>query len=89
MGPLEIHLLTISVSLHAGAAGLAGTQCVQLRLPASATAGDAKGALAALHPALAQLLPSCVIATDSEYLRDAAPLGGVGRLHLIPPVSGG
>lgn len=89
MDTLETPLLTVTVNLHAGAAGLAGVTCAKLRLANAATAADAKAALAALHPALAPLLASCVLATDTEYLRDDARIGDALQLHLIPPVSGG
>ncbi len=75
--------------MHARAAGLAGTSSAELRLGAGATAADVKAELAAIHTRLAPLLPSCVLATDREYLRDGAPIGDATRLHLIPPVSGG
>jgi molybdopterin converting factor small subunit len=78
----------IRVALHAHAADLAGTSEAPVEVSASATAADVKRALAVLHPRLARLLPSSVLATDREYLSDRTPVAEE-RLHLIPPVSGG
>jgi molybdopterin converting factor small subunit len=78
----------IRIALHAHAADLAGASQARVDVAASATAADVKRALAALHPRLALLLPSSVLATDREYLSDRAAVGE-GPLHLIPPVSGG
>jgi molybdopterin synthase catalytic subunit len=78
----------IRVALHAHAADLAGTSEAPVEVAPSATAADVKRALAALHPRLARLLPSSVLATDREYLSDRSSVGE-DVLHLIPPVSGG
>lgn len=79
----------VLVRLHAQAASLASTEETRVELAAGATAADVKSALAGRHPELAKLLSSCVVATDEEYLRDAAPIGEAAALHLVPPVSGG
>lgn len=79
----------IVVELHARAAELAGARETDLGLDAGATGVDLKRELARRHPALAPLLESSAVATDREYLSDAAPLGAGARFHLIPPVSGG
>lgn len=82
-------LRRIQVALHAHAADLAGSTRAGVEVPPSATAAEVKRALAALHPRLAGLLASCVLATEREYLADRAPVGQETTLHLIPPVSGG
>ncbi|MDP6460234.1 MAG: MoaD/ThiS family protein [Gemmatimonadota bacterium] len=86
-GPVPDQELTIR--LHAHAADLAGVR--EIRAPGGAgdTAKDVKDALARVCPPLAPLLPSCVLATDSEYLPDSGVVEGDRTLHLIPPVSGG
>lgn len=79
----------IVVELHARAVELAGAREIDLGLHAAATGEDLKRELARRHPALAELLPSSAVASEGEYLADAAPLGPGVRFHLIPPVSGG
>ena len=80
---------TLRIALHAHAADLAGAPSAAVEVEAGATGADVKDALAARHPRLGGLLPSSVLATDSEYLSDRAPVGDRTDLHLIPPVSGG
>lgn len=79
----------VVVHLHARAAELAGVRACAVELPEAACAGDVKDEVARRHPALSALLPSCAIATDAEYLGDAARVGDARSLHVIPPVSGG
>ena len=79
--------MKILVKLHARAADLAGTGECAVEVADGASCADVKDALAASAPALAGLLASSVLATDSEYLHDSSPADS--RLHFIPPVSGG
>jgi molybdopterin converting factor small subunit len=81
--------MRIVVQFHAQAVGLAGARETGLEVSPAATCRDVKVALAAAHPELERLLPSSVLATDAEYLADAAEVGQARTLHLIPPVSGG
>ena len=64
--------MRILVQFHAQAVDLAGSRQSDLEVSAGATCRDVKEALARAHPALEGLLPSSVLATDSEYLADAA-----------------
>ncbi len=80
---------TIRVELHAMAADLAGAGSADLQVEADATGDDVKRALAALHPALEEILSVSALATEVEYLHDSARVGDSARFHLVPPVSGG
>ena len=75
--------------LHARAGELAGMTEASVDVSDAASAGSVKRELARALPSLAALMASCALATDAEFLADAAPLGDAARLHLIPPVSGG
>ena len=79
----------VTVRLHAQAADLAGTRESGADLAVGATCADVKRALAERHPRLERLVASSVLASDSEYLTDGAPVTDGASLHLIPPVSGG
>jgi hypothetical protein len=79
----------VIVHLHAQAADLAGAREVVLGLGAEATSADLKRALGDAYPGLSGLLDSGAVATEREYLSDAAPLGPGERFHFVPPVSGG
>jgi molybdopterin converting factor small subunit len=82
-------LRRVEIELHARAGELAGARTAALELAPEATCADLKAALARTHPALGGLLRACAVATESEYLAEAAPLGNGARFHLVPPVSGG
>jgi hypothetical protein len=79
----------VVVKLHARAGELAGTTEAEVLVGAGASCAAVKLELARKHPALADLLASCALATDAEFLADGAPVGDVLALHLVPPVSGG
>lgn len=81
--------MKIEVRMYARARDLAGGQTVDVVLPAGATVGDLRSALAARWPALAPLLPHCMIALDMEYALDPAPIRAGVEIACIPPVSGG
>ena len=66
----------VIVKLHAQAADLAGTREAGIEIPAPATCGDVKRALATRHPDLEGLLASSVLASESEYLRDLLEFSG-------------
>jgi len=69
----------------------AGSDAVDVELPAGATVGDALDALAAQHPALATALDSLsvVMAVNRAYAEPRTVLADGDELALIPPVSGG
>ena len=75
--------------MHARAGELAGVAEAAVDVSDAASAGSVKRELARALPSLEGLLGSCALATDAEFLADAAPLGDAALLHLIPPVSGG
>ena len=79
----------IVVRLHARAAELAGGRECGIELGENARVADLKAALAGRVPALAGLLPSCALASETEFLHDEATLGELDLIHVLPPVSGG
>jgi molybdopterin converting factor small subunit len=79
----------VTVTLHARAGELAGAREAAVEVTEAASCAEVKRALALRHPTLAHLLSACALATDEEFLGDAAPVGDAASLHLIPPVSGG
>jgi len=81
--------MRVTVTLHAQAVDLAGRTDVPLGVAAGATAGDVRRALVAAHPELERLATVSALASDQEYLADAALVEERAALHFIPPVSGG
>jgi molybdopterin converting factor subunit 1 len=79
----------INVLLFATARQAAGTDRLELELPANATIADAKRALAEQFPSLAPRLPSCAIAIELEIAKETQPLHAGCELAVLPPVSGG
>lgn len=61
----------------------------ELELPAGATVADAIAALAARHPAIAQLSGRFRVAVNQDFTDDAHALADRDELALIPPVAGG
>ena len=55
----------------------------------SATVLEVMEALAMQFPVLKDLLPSCRIAVDCEYVGTETPITPGAEVALIPPVSGG
>lgn len=81
--------LTVRVRLFALAKERAGRPEIEVELPAPATVGGLRRALAARVPELDSLARGAMISVDEEYAPDEAPIGPSSRLALIPPVSGG
>lgn len=82
--------LTLNVRLFAVLRERAGTDAVQLRLPAGATVADALRSLAAidgLGEPLAEV--PVVMAVNREYAPPLTELRSGDELALIPPLSGG
>jgi molybdopterin converting factor subunit 1 len=79
----------VTLRLFALARERAGRPEVELELPETATAADLRQALALACPALAEIVPSLLIAVDSEYADDAHRLSPGAELAAFPPVSGG
>ena len=81
--------MNCSVKLFAIARQRAGCGSVELELPAGATIGQLRAALAEQCPPLADLLKHSRVAVNSDYAGDAAVIPDSAEIALIPPVSGG
>jgi molybdopterin converting factor subunit 1 len=81
--------MNVSVRLFARAKDLAGSDAVQVALPAGATVGDLRRKLQDDWPRLAELLPRCAIAVGGEFAGDTTPLEPDQEVAVLPPVSGG
>jgi molybdopterin synthase catalytic subunit/molybdopterin synthase sulfur carrier subunit len=81
--------MSVRVRLFARARDLAGADVVQVELPAGATVGDLRRALAERAPALASLLARSALAVNDEFAEDLLPLPPGAEVALLPPVSGG
>jgi molybdopterin converting factor subunit 1 len=81
--------MTLHVRLFARARDLAGADRVAVDLPAGATVADLRRRLVALHPKLADLIPTCAAAVDAEFADDGHTLSAGSDIALLPPVSGG
>lgn len=79
----------VVVRLFGPAREAAGAGSVELALPAGATAGDAVAALAAAHPALAELLPRSRVAVNLAYVDATTRLEPGDEIAVLPPVGGG
>jgi molybdopterin converting factor subunit 1 len=66
-----------------------GTDHEDLELPGGATVADAIVALAARHPAIAQLRGKFRVAVNQDFTDDTHALADRDELALIPPVAGG
>jgi molybdopterin converting factor subunit 1 len=60
-----------------------------VELPAGATVGEARTAIATRHPSVARLLPGVQFAVNRVVAADAQPLADGDELALLPPVAGG
>jgi molybdopterin converting factor small subunit len=58
-------------------------------LPSPTSDSGILAAIAARHPAVAALLPSCRVAVDCEFRSGPLQLIGGEEVAVIPPVSGG
>jgi molybdopterin converting factor subunit 1 len=79
----------INVRLFAVARQRMGSSSLVVDLPDPATVADLRRALAEAAPSLADLLPSLMVAVDSEYADDHWMISPASEIALIPPVSGG
>ena len=77
------------VLLFARARDLAGTDMLEVDIPANATVGDLRRNLRERCPRLGNLLERSAIAVNNEYAQDAMPLPANAEVALLPPVSGG
>jgi molybdopterin converting factor subunit 1 len=79
----------VQVKLFAGARQLAGAEVVEVELAEPARVGMLREALARQYPSLSPLVRLAMVAIDTDYVRDDAPLTSQSDVALIPPVSGG
>lgn len=79
----------VTLRLFALAKQTVGQSELPLQLPESATVADLRQELALTCPALAPLLPSLMVAINSEYVDDQTIIEAGQEIALIPPVSGG
>ena len=76
------------VRLFATLRDLAGREALDLTLPADATVGQLRAALATL-PGLQPYAESAVIAVNHAFTTDDTPLTPNDEIAAFPPVSGG
>ena len=81
--------MNVEVRLFARARDLAGSDCVQVELPAAARVIDLRAALAERCPALRPLVPNLLVAIGTEYADDATAVRPGAEIACFPPVSGG
>ena len=81
--------MELRVLLFASAKEAVGAAEVKLPASRASTVRELTAALAEAHPALAQLLPSSMIAVNQEYAEEDDPVGPSDEVALIPPISGG
>ncbi|MHB8577949.1 MAG: MoaD/ThiS family protein [Dehalococcoidia bacterium] len=81
--------MRVRIRLFAALAEAAGFREAMLVVPEGATAGSARQAFVAAHPALGGLCARVAIAVNAEYADAQQPLAENDELALIPPVSGG
>jgi molybdopterin converting factor subunit 1 len=81
--------MKITVLLFAIAKEVSGSDTISIDVPEHATARDVLDQLAKELPAIVDLIPSCRLAVDQQYVTHDAKVGIQNEVALIPPVSGG
>jgi molybdopterin converting factor subunit 1 len=81
--------MRITVRLFARARDLAGSERVELDIPAAGRVADLKQSLAARFPQVAPMVPGLLVAVGTEYADDRTPLSSGLEVACFPPVSGG
>ena len=81
--------MRVRVRLFASLREAAGTELVELDLPAGATAEEAWRRLVEAHPSLAGRRRSLAVAVNRRYARFDEPLSDADEVVFLPPVSGG
>ena len=81
--------MKVQVKLFAAARQFAGAEMVEVVLAEPACVAALREALADQFPVLAPLVRLAMVAVDTQYVRDDAPLEADSDVALIPPVSGG
>ncbi len=80
---------THKVLLFATLRDLAGQESVNVHLPAEATVGQLRRALAEQYPALTPYLDTAIIAVNHAFTTDDTPFRPEDEIAAFPPVSGG
>lgn len=81
--------MRVAVKLFAVAKQLAGTETVEVELPADATVGQLRAALAGQYPVLSEVLSRVTFAVNQAYATDQTKVMPDSEVACIPPVSGG
>ena len=81
--------MNIRVRLFAQMRIDAGADVLDLDLPEGATVEAALAELQSRHPAVARLLPTCMVAVALDYVDPQHRLQDADELSLVPPVQGG
>ena len=81
--------MKVRVKLFAGAKQAAGSDTIEIVLPAGATVAQLRDELARRAPALDALLPQLMFAVDKQYADDTVEIQQNAEVACIPPVSGG
>ncbi len=81
--------MKINVLLFAAAKEAAGCQSILIDVPDHAQASDVSESLCQRLPSIADLMPSCRLAVDNQYVDANAVILPHSEVALIPPVSGG
>lgn len=79
----------MKVRFFARARELAGTDVLDIELPAGATVAALRRRLAEQLPALRAMLDRCAIAVNEEFADDEYVLSRDAEVAVLPPVSGG
>lgn len=81
--------MSYQILLFAAAKERVGAGSIELITRTGLTVGELKQALVAAHPCLQSLLPSSLIAVNSEYASEDLMIPAGAEVAVIPPVSGG
>ena len=81
--------MKVTVQLFARARDLAGTDRVELDVPASASVADLKQSLGEKFPQVSPLVPKLLVAVGTNYADDRTLLSPDAQVACFPPVSGG
>ena len=81
--------MEIEIRFFATLKDRAGHDRLTLSLGDGTTVGDLVANLSAEHPALAEALPTSIVAVNHEYAFEADPLHDGDEVAFFPPVSGG
>lgn len=78
-----------SVKLFAVAQQRVGQQEIQVPIDDAPTVEALKAAIAQQYPALADVLPHCMVAVNTDYAAPNDIVTESDEIAIIPPVSGG